>query len=106
MNVDIDFEFAKIYNIYKQVDVVIGQKFSLFTDSTDKVNFASINDAALKLTESDTSFDAEATAVGNSVILIMDANFGILKQLVFNVVGSITEPANNLGATADLPQPK
>jgi hypothetical protein len=105
MQVDISFEFAKVFNIDKLVHVAKGQQFSIFTDSTDKVNFFSNNDATLAINASDNAADITATGLGESILLIMDANFTIVKTLIFLVLDSIQEPATSLNtSTENLPK--
>lgn len=106
MQVDISFEFAKIYNIQKWVHVVKCQKFSLFTDATTPILFFSDNDPVLGLSANGASVDMEATNLGDSTLLIMDEGHNILKELVFSVVDLIIEPAKDLGINADKPEPK
>lgn len=103
MQVNIDFEFAKIYNIQNRVDVVLGQKFSLYTDSETPIFWFANGDPVLAITERDTSADLEATALGKSVLLIMDSNLTQLRRFDINVVNEIVEQAKNLNATADQP---
>lgn len=103
MQINIDFEFAKIYNIQTRVDVVLGQKFSLYTDSTTPIFWFANGDPVLAITERDTSADLEATALGISVLLIMDSNLAQLRRVDFYVVNAIAEEAKNLNTTADQP---
>lgn len=105
MQVDISFDFAKVYNIEK-ADVVIGQKFSLFSDATTQTQWFSNNDSVLSLKVIGNNADAEATELGDSIILIMDASFAIQKQLSIRVVDAIVPMATDLGLTASLPIPK
>lgn len=102
MQIDISFDFAKIFNIDKFVNVVKGQKFSLITDSALKISFFSNNDPVLAISNTDTSADIEATDVGQSTMLLMDSNSTILKTLIFVVVDSIQEPAANLNASSEV----
>ncbi len=100
MNVDISFDFAKIFNIQKWVHVVKGQKFSLFTDAEGEIKFFTDNDPVLNLSPTGPNVDIEATELGDSTLLILDNNFSVIKEIVFSVVSSIN-PAEKLGLTAD-----
>lgn len=106
MRVDISFDFAKVYNIDKRVDVVLGQKFLLNTDFEGVSKWFTDNDPVLSLVQKGNNAELEATALGSSTVLIMTGIFGIEKELTFNVVASIEQPASDLGATADSPEPK
>jgi len=106
MQVNIDFEFAKIYNIPDRVDVVVGQKFSLFTDSETPILWFANGDPVLAITERDTSADLEATALGSAILLIMNSALEQQRIFHFNVVSEIVEPAKTLGLQADPPVPK
>lgn len=103
MVIDVKFDFAKVYDITK-FDVSIGQKFSLLTDDTTSLKWFSDNDPALAMDVKDTGIvEVEATTVGTSIILIMDANFNPLKQLTINVVDKILNPATDLNLSAGTP---
>lgn len=106
MKINISFQFAKVWDIPDRVDVVLGQKFSLFTDSDTPIQWFANGDPVLAITERDTSADLEATALGSSILLIMDQNLSQLRKLDFNVVDAIIEPANTLNLTADPAVPK
>jgi hypothetical protein len=98
MQVDISFDFAKVYNIEK-VDIVVGQKFTLITDY-DGGRYFSENDPVLSLKPIGRDVEGEANEVGTSTILIMDASFVILKTLTIQVVEAIAPLASTLGVTA------
>lgn len=102
MNVDVSFQFAKVYNI-DTFDVVKGQKFSLFTDYAGSSRWLSENDPVLALLVTGNNADVEAVTVGTSVILIMDDNYQALKKLTIRVVDAIVEPVKDLGLTAEPP---
>lgn len=99
MQVDISFEFAKVYNIEK-VDIVKGQKFNLFTD-TEGVRWFSENDPVLSFKVIGKDVEGQAEEIGVSTILIMDAAYAILKTLLITVVDAIIPMATSLGATVD-----
>lgn len=105
MHVDVSFSFAKVYDI-TTFDVVLGQKFSLLTDWVGTSNWFANNDPVLSLNVSGNAADVEATGLGTSVILIMDASDTVVKKLTIKVVDAIVEPAKDLGLTADAPIPK
>lgn len=105
MQIDISFDFAKVYNIEK-FDVVKGQKFLLTPDSTDDLKWFSDNDPVLSLKVSSKNVNGEATELGESTILIMDKNFSELKKLTVRVVDSIEQAATDLGLSAGEPIPK
>lgn len=104
MVVDIYFEFAKVYNI-ERFEVVKGQKFSLQSDATEKIKWFSDNDPVLSIETSQqgTSVTAEATAVGETTILIMNEGFSELKRLSIRVVDKIEPQATDLNIIADAP---
>lgn len=99
MQVDVSFSIAKVYDV-NNFDVVKGEKFKLFTQLTQASNWFSDNDPVLDLVVTGNSAQAEAKILGQSVILIMDENFTILKKLIVKVVDAIVEPATDLGITA------
>lgn len=99
MQVDISFDFAKIYNIEK-ADIVVGQRFTLLTDY-EGGRYFSENDPVLTLKPMGKDVEGEANEIGTSTILIMDNAYAILKTLTINVVSAIIPMATNLGATVD-----
>ena len=102
MKVDVSFKFAKVYNI-ENIDVVKGQKFSLFTDAEMPIKWFSDNDPAISFVTKNNSVAAQATEIGKSTVLIMNQDFGTIKKLTINVVEEIVEPASDLGLTASEP---
>lgn len=106
MKVDLSLSNAKVYNIFEEMDIRVGEAFLLTTDSVDPVMFFSNNDAVLSLTENPTTVSGTAAGLGTADILIMNAGLTILKKLVINVVAAITEPATALNVTADSAVPK
>lgn len=100
MQVDVYFQFAKVYDI-TNFDVVLGQKFSLLINDPGKFRWFSDEDQVLSQTTKGNNNDVEATALGTSVILIMDESLAIIKKLTINVENTIAEPAADLGLTAD-----
>jgi hypothetical protein len=100
MQVDVSFQFAKVFDITK-FEVVLGQKFTLFTDSSTAIDWFADKDSVLALTEGDTWTDVEATALGTSIILIMDSGLNAVKKLTIEVVAAIVEPAKSLNVSAD-----
>jgi hypothetical protein len=105
MQVDITFDFAKVYNIDK-ADVVQGQRFTLNTDYAAASKWYSDNDPVLSLKVSGNSAEVEAKETGTSTILIMNEANGIEKTLVFKVVDSIQPMAADLGLKAGEPETK
>lgn len=103
MQVDVSFPFAKIFNIPERVDAVLGQKFSLLTDSGINLLWFASGDKVLSIIEGSVSADLEATALGSSVIHITDTEEKLVRRIVINVVQAIVEEANNLNATAGQP---
>lgn len=101
MQVDISFDFAKIYNIEK-ADIVIGQKFTLLTDF-DGGRWFSDQDQVLSLKVVGRDAQGTASEVGTSTILIMDSTFAIQKQITINVVQEIVPMAQSLGVVAEQP---
>lgn len=99
MQVHIAFTNAKVYNIDRDVDIVVGQTFTLFTDAGIPIKFFSDNDRILNLTDAGVNADGVAAETGKSIILIMDSNFGIIKQIHINVVDAIIPPASSLNVT-------
>jgi hypothetical protein len=105
MQVDITFDFAKVYNIEK-ADIAVGQKFTLNTDYAAASKWYSDNDPVLSLKVSGNSAEVEAKETGTSTILIMNEANGIEKTLVFKVVDSIQPMAADLGLKAGEPETK
>ena len=102
MQVDISFEFAKAYNVTK-VDIVKGQKFSILTDTEEPTRWFADNDKVLSIDTVGNNSDCVADNLGTSVILIMNPDMQIIKELTIKVVDSIVEPAKDLGLSADKP---
>jgi len=101
MQVDITFEFAKVYN-FDKADVVKGQKFTLTTDF-ENGRYFSDNDEVLSLSVAGNQVAGTADATGVATILIMDQAFAIQKTLTINVVDTLQEKAATLGAEAGEP---
>jgi hypothetical protein len=100
MRIDIAFDFAKVYNI-DMADVVLGQKFTLLSDSDGR--WFSDNDPVLSFKVNGKEIEAEAKELGTTTILIMDDNFAIQKQFTIKVVPEILALATTLNATAGTP---
>jgi hypothetical protein len=107
MKVNVDFQFAKVYNVEERIDVVLGQKFSLYTDADPTpIEWFANNDEVLQIKTNGSSADVEALSLGTSIIQIQDEGASIVKKLVINIVSEIVEPAKTLGVTAEPPVPK
>jgi hypothetical protein len=104
MQVDVAFEFAKVYNV-DRIDVVAGQPFTLYSDY-DNGKWFSDNDPALSIKPSGKDAELKAIEKGSVTILVMDENFAIQKKLSINVMDAILPPATDLGLTAGTPEPK
>lgn len=104
MQIDIAFEFAKVYNI-ERADVVMGQKFTLLSDF-DNGKWFSDNDPVLSLIVNGRDAEVSANEKGATTILIMDSALAIQKILTINVVEAIAAPAVTLGVSAGSPIPK
>jgi len=100
MQVDVSFEFAKVYNI-DTIDVVMGQKFSFQADGDGQ--WFSNNDEVISLKVTGKEAQVSADTIGSTTILIMDEVFAILKTLTVNVVAEIVQQAVTLGATLGTP---
>jgi len=105
MQVDVVFDFARVYIVDNKIDVVKGQKFSLLTDLTGDSKWFSDNDPVLGIIVTGNNADVEATDIGTSTILIMGTSFGIHKELTISVVEAV-DRAVNIGAEAGPPQLK
>lgn len=99
MQVDISFEFARIYDVEK-IDVVKGQTFALNTDYTEPSKWFSDNDPVLSLNVSGNNAEAEAKELGTSTILIMNEQWEIQKTLTIKVLSSIEPVATELSVSA------
>lgn len=106
MRVDISFAKAKVYNVDRMVDVVVGEVFSIFTDSGIDLKFFSDNDQVLDLQMTAREGKGTAKEVGTSTILIMDQGYVVHKQLEIRVVDAIIDPATNLNVSFGQPEPK
>lgn len=106
MNVDVIFSNARVYNI-DRFDVLKGETFSLLTDRDEVSVWFSNNDPVLNITVKDDGKSAEikATETGDSMILIMDSLFFVVKKISILVVDSIDQAAN-LNVTGGEPLPK
>lgn len=102
MQVDILFDFARVYNI-NTFDVVKGQKFALVTDLKAPSRWFSDNDPVLSMIVKDNSAEAEATELGQTSILILGLDLSKLVEIKINVVEKIARPVTDLGLTADSP---
>lgn len=105
MQVDINFAYAKVYDMHR-AEIVLGQKFSLFANFEGEKKWFADNDKVLALGADGNKAEVEATGVGTSVILIMTPQLRVLKKITIIVVDAIAEPAKELGVTADAPVPK
>ena len=99
MQVDILFDFAKVYNV-NTIDVVKGQKFALVTDLKAPSRWFSDNDPVLSMIVKDNNAEVEATGIGKTSILILGMDLAKLTEIKINVVESIPRPAADLGLTA------
>lgn len=106
MQVDVLFDFAKVYNVDKKIDVVKGQKFTLNTDLTGESNWFSNNDQVLDIAVAGKNADVTAANLGTSTILIMGTDFGIQKELTITVVDEVLGNAVTLNASAGNPELK
>lgn len=97
MIVNAVFDFAKAYDIAR-LDVVIGQKFSLETDTPGKL--FSDNDPVLDLTPKGNNVDVVAAEVGTSILWIVGADKQILKELTISVVDKLDPLATKLNLSA------
>lgn len=102
MQVDVLFDFARVYNI-NTFDVVKGQKFALLTDLKAHSRWFSDNDPVLSMIVKDNSAEVEATGIGQTSILILGMDLGKLAEIKINVVESIARPATDLGLSASNP---
>ncbi len=89
---------ATFYNV-ERFDVVQGEKFSLLLTDSDNiiVDFSVTNDPVLDI-QSDVVNSQEVTAskVGRSRIIYLDKDDKKVKELIINVVESISDPAVSL----------
>lgn len=97
--VDVSFEFAKIYDVQTQLDVVLGQKFTVFTNFEGPGQWFANNDPVLKLDANGNNCGFETTALGKSIVRLMNEEVTV-KKLTINVVEAIVEPAATLGTIA------
>jgi membrane carboxypeptidase/penicillin-binding protein PbpC len=104
MQVDVVFQFAKVYDITR-IDVVKGQKFSLETDSVKPLSWFANNDKVLSLDKEGINAEVTASGVGTSTILLMDGEQAI-KKLTISVIEEILPEATSLGLSADEPVSK
>lgn len=106
MKVDVSFDFAKVYNVDKIIDVAQGQEFTLIADTPSK--WYSDNDQALDV-NGDTG-KVKAVGLGSSSIIMTTGtpgkDFVVWKEITVNVLPGIEDPAASLGATAGAPVPK
>jgi hypothetical protein len=100
MSIDISFPFAKVYHM-THADVVVGQKFSLISAFTERVQWFANNDPVLSLKESGNVAQVEATTVGQSTILILNESLTVLKKIIIRVVENIDGDVTDLGLMAD-----
>lgn len=100
MQIDVSFDFAKVYNV-DTIDVVKGQKFSFQADGDGR--WFSDNDEVISLKVTGKEAQVSADTVGLTTILIMDDTFTTLKTLTVNVVSEIVQQAVTLGATSGNP---
>ena len=108
MKVDVSFDFAKVYNVDKQIDVVQGQEFTLTTDTAAK--WYSDNDAVLDVTQDGNNGKVKAVGLGTSSVIMTTGtpgkDFVIWKEIVIQVVAEVAGPAVDLGATTGPAVPK
>jgi hypothetical protein len=99
MQVDVAFDFAKVFDI-NRLNVVKGQKFTLLTDGTNQKWFAD-NDEVLEIKNAGTKGDITATGLGTSTILLMGPDKNVLKELTISVLESIEPEATKLNMSAE-----
>lgn len=106
MKVDVTFDFAKVFNIDKVINVTQGQEFTLTSDTPSK--WYSDNDQALDV-NGDTG-KIKAVGLGTSSIIMTTGtpgkDFVVWKEITVNVLAGIEDPATSIGATAGDPVPK
>lgn len=102
MKVDASFAFAKVYNVDKQIDVVLGQEFTLTTDTPAK--WYSDNDVVLDVAQDGNNGRVTAKGLGISSIIMTTGtpgkDFVIWKEIEVRVIAEVETPAVSLGATA------
>ena len=100
MQIDVSFDFAKVYNI-DNIDVVKGQKFSFQADGEGR--WFSDNDEVISYKVTGKEAQVSADTVGLTTILIMDDTLTTIKTLTVNVIDEIVQKAVTLGATSGTP---
>lgn len=105
MKIDVKFSNAKVYDV-NTFDVAKGEKFSILTDYTQPSKWFSDNDPVLSMKVAGDFAEMEALETGASTLLIMDGNFGILKQITINVLEEIVDPATDINVKGGEPLPK
>jgi membrane carboxypeptidase/penicillin-binding protein PbpC len=105
MQVDVIFDFAKVYDI-NRFDVASGQSFKLTTDHVGKSKWFADNDEVLEMKVTDNNGAFVAKDKGTSTLLIMDENKTILKEITISVVDAVVPQAVSLNLSADAPEPK
>lgn len=107
MQVDVIFDFAKVYDI-SRIEVASGQSFKLVISDgpQGQIRLFADHDEVLEINTSGNQIDLEAKEKGTSTLLIMDENKSIVKELTISVVDAIIPQATNLGLSADAPVEK
>jgi hypothetical protein len=105
MQVDVIFDFAKVYDI-NRMEVAKGQAFQLVTDHTGISKWFADNDPVLAIVVTGNNAELFAKEKGTSTLLIMDENKTTLKEILISVVDAIIPQATSLNLSADAPESK
>src|SRR5688572_26624178 len=103
MTLDAYFDNVLIYNLQDRLMIVKGEKFALNLSELGEI--FSNNDKVLSIEQNGQWAEVEALENGKSTIRIM-LDTAISKDLVIEIVDSITRPATTLGGTLSEPIPK
>lgn len=94
MTINVIFDFAKVFDI-DTFEVAIGEKFVLSAQADERSNptdtsWFSNNDKVLSLEQNGSDANCQATDIGSSIILIMDAGLITLKKIAIKVVQDVS----------------
>lgn len=99
MVIDAWFQDVVVYNVFYNLDVKVGQKFTLVMDKPEEMDDVFVNrDKVLAHDHNGTHISIEALSVGQSKVRIMLQDTKV-REILVNVKDSIGFPAETLNAS-------
>ena len=97
------FENVVVYNVFYNLDVKVGERFTLVMDKPEEMTDVYVNnDKVLSHETVGTDINLEALAVGTSKIRIMKDEENatrVVREILVRIVDDIQRPATSLNAS-------